>query len=562
MIRLMEKDPERLLVIGLWLHAPCFALAAALLNQNLALAVGISATLSAIATLDLRINRNRAHSTIALAWIGQAIILTALLAQNPFQTDSHMYFFAVMAMLSLMNRILPLIVAAGAVAVHHLALNFIAPVYVYPGGGSFARVVFHAVILVAETGFLVLACHVRQKLQRETEVALNEAEASRLSAEAANSATIAAQKDAAAAQAKATEQFASSFGPVMDAASKGNFGQRIAITFEDETLGSIGQNVNVVLGALETSLSEANQALDAVRRGDLTAQMNSVQMGSLGTLQRGIEETTQTISGLIRQIDESARDLDQTAAELGSNSAGLANGATAQSTAVEAANEAARSLAASNEQLAGKAHAAGGLANETEAGIDTILETVKDATVAMSEVRSGAEDITKMVALIESIAFQTNLLALNAAVEAARAGEAGKGFSVVASEVRDLAQRSASASEDIKSLIEQSVQRTTSGADLTEKAATALEGMVDKVRRTLSEVHEIGELHAHQSSLVGKILGKMESVSTLTGKVDEVAGRNTSLSVSLKDQASGLLQKIAQFQSTDGQTQSGRAKAS
>jgi methyl-accepting chemotaxis protein len=165
----------------------------------------------------------------------------------------------------------------------------------------------------------------------------------------------------------------------------------------------------------------------------------------------------------------------------------------------------------------------------------------------MTEISDSSRRIADIIGVIDGIAFQTNILALNAAVEAARAGEQGRGFAVVAGEVRSLAQRSADAAKEIKSLIQASVERVEAGSTQVDKAGRAMDDIVSKVQQVTDLIDQIS--HASKEQIDG-----IEQVNMAVTQLDDATQQNAGLvqqsarsAASLQDQASRLADAIAVF---------------
>jgi len=184
-----------------------------------------------------------------------------------------------------------------------------------------------------------------------------------------------------------------------------------------------------------------------------------------------------------------------------------------------------------------------GARGKAEAGGDVVRRTIE----AMQGISDSSEKISAIIGTIDEIAFQTNLLALNAAVEAARAGEQGRGFSVVAAEVRSLAQRSAAAAKEIKGLITDSVHRVETGSELVDESGRTLEEIVTSVKQVAEIVAEISAASYEQSAGI-------EEVNRAVSQMDEVTQRNAALveeaaaaSRALEEQALQMTEKISYF---------------
>ena len=172
---------------------------------------------------------------------------------------------------------------------------------------------------------------------------------------------------------------------------------------------------------------------------------------------------------------------------------------------------------------------------------------MQDVVARMGEIHASATRIGEIVGVIDGIAFQTNILALNAAVEAARAGEQGRGFAVVAGEVRNLAQRSADAAKEIKTLITASVEQVERGTGLVDQAGSTMQEVVDAIGRVSSIMGEIDSASTQQSAGV-------QQVSEAVGQMDQATQQNAALveetaaaSSSLSEQANRLAEEISFF---------------
>jgi len=172
---------------------------------------------------------------------------------------------------------------------------------------------------------------------------------------------------------------------------------------------------------------------------------------------------------------------------------------------------------------------------------------VEQVVSTMADISASSKKIADIIGVIDGIAFQTNILALNAAVEAARAGEQGRGFAVVAGEVRSLAQRSAEAAKEIKTLISTSGERVDSGAKLVTDAGTTMREIVASIQRVTDIMSEITASTSEQSSGIGHVSGEVNQLDQMTQQNAALVEESAAATESLKEQAQRLAQAVRAF---------------
>jgi methyl-accepting chemotaxis protein/methyl-accepting chemotaxis protein-1 (serine sensor receptor) len=232
-----------------------------------------------------------------------------------------------------------------------------------------------------------------------------------------------------------------------------------------------------------------------------------------------IRSTNRVLMQVTDELSEGAQQTASAASQVSSLSQALAQGSSEQAASLEetsASSEEINSMARKNTE---NSHQAAGLVSQSQQKFVETNQSLEHMVVAMDEIKTSSDSISKIIKTIDEIAFQTNILALNAAVEAARAGEAGMGFAVVADEVRNLAQRCAQAAKDTASLIEESISRSDDGKTKVDQVAVAIRGITEeagKIRVLVDDVNMGSQEQARGIDQIGKALTQMEQVTQKT----------------------------------------------
>ncbi|MCW0234345.1 MAG: methyl-accepting chemotaxis protein [Ferrovibrio sp.] len=339
-----------------------------------------------------------------------------------------------------------------------------------------------------------------------------------------------------------------SIGQVVSAASGGDLNRRIEIAELSGVTAKIGEQINSLLDMLNSTISSIQTAVSGLARGDLRSRMQGRYDGVFATLQGDLNAMADTLTDVMRKIVAAVEMQSNASAEISTGSQDLAGRTEQQAAALEQTAASMHEVTATVKLNADNAQAANQLAGVARDTATSGGGIVQQAVTAMAEIEQSARRISDIIGLIDEIAFQTNLLALNASVEAARAGEAGKGFAVVAQEVRALAQRSANASKDIKSLITESNAQVRSGSALVNQAGQSLTEIVGAVKKVSDIVAEIAAASREQAT-------GLEEVNIAVGNMDEMTQRNGALveqtsasAQSLSGQAQELARLVAFFQ--------------
>ena len=332
------------------------------------------------------------------------------------------------------------------------------------------------------------------------------------------------------------------------AALMGNEGHSYAI-FGATFLGLL---INIFLWyTLRVSmLAPLKQALEGARSiaaGDLTASFDTHATDEVGQLLRALQQMNSNLIATIRDVRINVETMAVATRQIAAGNADLSGRTEAQAASLEETASSVEQFSATVKQNADNSAQANDLAVSASHVAVQGGEIVADVIATMDEINASSRKIVDIIGLIEGIAFQTNILALNAAVEAARAGEQGRGFAVVAGEVRNLAQRSATAAKDIKNLIDVSVGKVSAGMVQVDRAGATMKQVVSSVQQVTAIMREIS-VASHEQSIgvdqVNSAIAHMDQVTQQNAAlVEEAAAATASLAV----EAGGLTQAVSLF---------------
>jgi methyl-accepting chemotaxis protein len=309
---------------------------------------------------------------------------------------------------------------------------------------------------------------------------------------------------------------------VVDAAAGGDFSRRINKDYGDENLNRFAATINALLTGVDNGVSETSRVIEGLARGDLTERMDGEFRGVFAELQANVNETLAKLRETMREVRSSTEGISGNANELRSAADDLSKRTEQQAAALEETSAALDEITAVVRNSTDRAQEASTMVAETKQKTEESANVVRDAVSAMDRIEHASREISHIINVIDEIAFQTNLLALNAGVEAARAGEAGKGFAVVAQEVRELAQRSATAAKDIKALITKSGEEVGRGVSLVQKTGSALSEIETRVLAINDHIHSIATAAREQST-------GLHEVNTAINQMDQVTQRNAAM---------------------------------
>jgi methyl-accepting chemotaxis protein len=307
-------------------------------------------------------------------------------------------------------------------------------------------------------------------------------------------------------------------------------------------------NLNTSIDAVNALVADTNLLAEAAGEGRITVRADADKhQGDFRKIIEGVNSTLDMVVDPIIAVTEAVETITTAANEISSGNADLSARTEQQASSLEQTAASMEELASTVKQNAENAKQANQLALTASDVAVKGGAVVNEVVATMSAINDSAKKIEDIISVIDGIAFQTNILALNAAVEAARAGEQGRGFAVVAGEVRNLAQRSASAAKEIKELITDSVNKTTEGTRLVENAGSTMEDVVSSVQRVADIISEISAASAEQTTGIDQVNQAVTSMDETTQQNAALVEEAAAAAESLVDQANQLADAISQF---------------
>jgi methyl-accepting chemotaxis protein len=291
----------------------------------------------------------------------------------------------------------------------------------------------------------------------------------------------------------------------------------------------------------------AQKAADRIAAGDLTGNCRAVGTDEAAQLVTSLGKMQDSLTRIVREIRSSTEQIQVASTEVASGNQDLSARTEQTAGSLQQAASSMDELTSTMRHSADAATQAHGLANSASQIATRGGKVVSQVVSTMDEINASSKKISDIIGVIDGIAFQTNILALNAAVEAARAGEQGRGFAVVAGEVRSLAQRSAEAAKEIKTLIGASVDKVESGARLVQDAGTTMQEIVSAVRRVSEVLGEITTAASEQAGGIQLVNDAVNNVDQMTQQNAALVEESAAAAESMRDQAGKLAKTVEQF---------------
>ncbi|MEO9650571.1 MAG: methyl-accepting chemotaxis protein [Roseobacter sp.] len=347
-------------------------------------------------------------------------------------------------------------------------------------------------------------------------------------------------------------ELSNTVGSVVDSVRDGSLDQRVQSSFDDQEIDALGKGVNEICEVIGSYLEDLQRTCTTLADGDLTARMPKDLPRKYGSVAQQMNNSFDELAKLMGAVRKATVALETPVSELDQQSTSLSAQSERQARLVKETASTVATISSAIKSNADMSQDAKTTAQDARNCASRGEQAVTQAIEAMREIRDSSERISSITETINGIAFQTNLLALNAAVEAARAGDAGKGFSVVASEVRSLAMRTADAAKEIQDLVDESSNQVERGVDSVGGAGAALNETMTSIVEVVDKVDAIARATKDQSESVIDLNQTVTEVDSGSQETASIAERASTVAASLGAEVSSLESLMREFKTDVG----------
>ena len=312
-------------------------------------------------------------------------------------------------------------------------------------------------------------------------------------------------------------------------------------------VGELADAIRVTLDNMKMIIDDISTHMNLMADGDLTTEVTRDYVGDFQSIKTAINKIAKALNGTLTSIDLAAEQVNAGADQVANSAQALSQGATEQASSIEELSGSIMSVSEQVSENAKNVNTAGTYVAESERGIENSSKYMEQMMQAMNDISESSAEISKVIKVIDDIAFQTNILALNAAVEAARAGAAGKGFSVVADEVRNLASKSAEAVKQTTVLIEGAVSSAQKGVEIAGQTSSALESVKSQSEKIVDIIQQVQKASNEQAEAINQITIGVEQISSVVQTNSATSEESAAAAEELSGQARMLQEEVSRF---------------